>query len=91
MWKTATDQTFGGRRCALTMMALACVHNKDANGDIIGEVLHPVVCISVDALEGDSPMFRSLRFPDELIGPTIDFVQTEAELRPGTWTWKERV
>jgi len=92
--KTATDQSFNGRRIAMTMMVLICVEVEgdpdmpEDQGDCIVEI-HTAVCIAID---DDTPVFRDLNdLNDDELVRDFSFVPSENDLIPGTWTFKERV
>jgi hypothetical protein len=79
--KTATDQSFGGRRVKLGMLAIIADYN--GSGMLVPA---PGMCVG---FEDDRPRFQTQISPGA--PAVLEFVSTEAELCLGKWTWPERV
>ena len=80
--KLRTDQAFNGRRVRLGDTAIVC---EACVGPIFDVVPHAATCIG---LRGDVPLWQLHKVNDpQPFAVTGRFVETEAELVPGTWTW----
>jgi hypothetical protein len=92
--KLRTDQEFNGRRVRLGDTAIVCTTARVLNEETVEFVDEPVARAAMCCgFNGDEPEWCII---GELVGAfptptpkvmTAPFVQTEAELVPGTWTW----
>lgn len=81
MYKTATEQQFGGRRVKLGMVVLTVDFDGSGNERAV-----PAQCVEI---HDDKPMFRIAESPGY---PTeLEFVASESMLARKKWTWPERV
>jgi hypothetical protein len=89
VYKTASEQSFGGRRIAQTMMALLLVPDppREDGKEIFSGKVHTAVCIEI---KGDKPVFRSMN-DLELVVDDYEFAPSEQFMHGKCWTWKERV
>ena len=80
-FKTATDQSFGGRRVGLGMSVLTV-----SDDNVGGLCARPAVCVE---FSGDAPVFRVADAPG--YPTTLEFVDSVDLLGRGKWTWPPRV
>ena len=79
--KTATDQSFGGRRVALNNCAIT--QDYDSFG-----TLRARGCECIEFCD-DEPVWRIKESPG--LPSTLTFVESVEQLAPGKWTWQPRV
>lgn len=79
--KTATDQSFGGRRVKLGMLVIGVDYN--GSGMLVPA---PFMCVG---FENDKPRLQTQISPGA--PAVLEFVESEALLDIGKWTWPERV